>query len=452
MSYLFNNYLSMATNLETLSYENEEVFWDIKNELEKTKDQVKFENLSKDSLLKSWLEKVFYRWIDDEIRSFEKSHEGVFNNVDKYTADIIKDHPDLAFFVIWELNLPIRTEKGWAKRFVDLSLKQKLNFMALAGVVWEYTWDWFKNAATSDIMDKYQKRMNKFVEKGTQDLNTEMYEHKNIVWLTNLKKILKQRYWLTDEECKMVEKYIKTIEEHPEYVWMERENNTINAWRGRLVWMAIGVVLWAYWMYRFDRRWRISPETINTVWETVIEEPEAILQLLTEKWSFTTSGSIKKQLFTESKDPNSIIESWKNLIKRGINLFETKELMMKMHWDLGLKYDLIWSSLIVNHETWEVILRVKKPEVVIIDSRAEVTNSNAEVFEMEAFRNAEMELESNLKKQAIDKVKDNPLFYDLAREQTEKDLKELFVELQPYWVEVKNVTIEYIETIERPVE
>jgi hypothetical protein len=75
---------------------------------------------------------------------------------------------------------------------------------------------------------------------------------------------------------------------------------------------------------------------------------------------------------------------------------------------------------------------VKKPDIIVVDSDAEITNSNGEVFELQAFRNAEMELENNLKKGAIQRAKDDPRFYETAKQQTEHDLEELFKEIKPY--------------------
>ena len=227
----------------------------------------------------------------------------------------------------------------------------------------------------------------------------------------------------------------------------------IEAWNTwwYIVVAVLALALWALWMHYIDNLWRIDPETAKEVWDVVIEEPEAILWLLTQKFGFTVDGSIEKKLFTESEE-NTLIEWWKNLIKRGINLFETKELTMEMVWDLALKYDLDWSSLSVNHTTWEVVLKVKKPDIIVVDSKAQITNSNGEVFEMQAFRNAEMELEDNLKKKAIQEAKNNPKFYEVAKQQTEHDLEELFKEIHPYWIDVTSVRVEYIDSLELPVD
>jgi AMMECR1 domain-containing protein len=51
---------------------------------------------------------------------------------------------------------------------------------------------------------------------------------------------------------------------------------------------------------------------------------------------------------------------------------------------------------------------------------------------MQAFRNAEMELEDNLKKKAIEEARNDPRFYEVAKLQTEQDLEELFREIKPY--------------------
>lgn len=426
--------------IDTLSYENarEEVFENTRDWLnllkEKTKDYKNFEVLSKNQTLKKWLEKIYNNICSVTFSEERKQFETL--NVWWTIQEILNKYPDLAIYISWDLWLSLKEQK-----FSKLSTKQKFNFTALYEAVnWNGLFD-KKEPSSSNIYDRVKRN----ITSNTEKINNK-FKRKNVSNFLQLEKTLQEDFWLTINESKKVKEYLEIIKKHPEFVWNMK---VIEAWNTGwyIVVAVLALALWALWMHYIDNLWRIDPETAKEVWDVVIEEPEAILWLLTQKFGFTVDGSIEKKLFTESEE-NTLIEWWKNLIKRGINLFETKELTMEMVWDLALKYDLDWSSLSVNHTTWEVVLKVKKPDIIVVDSKAQITNSNGEVFEMQAFRNAEMELEDNLKKKAIQEAKNNPKFYEVAKQQTEHDLEELFKEIKPYWIDVTKVRVEYIDYLE----
>lgn len=430
--------------IDTLSYENarEEVFENTRDWLnllkEKTKDYKNFEVLSKNQTLKKWLEKIYNNICSVTFSEERKQFETL--NVWWTIQEILNKYPDLAIYISWDLWLSLKEQK-----FSKLSTKQKFNFTALYEAVnWNGLFD-KKEPSSSNIYDRVKRN----ITSNTEKINNK-FKRKNVSNFLQLEKTLQEDFWLTINESKKVKEYLEIIKKHPEFVWNMKIIEAWNTW-WYIVVAVLALALWALWMHYIDNLWRIDPETTKEVWDVVIEEPEAILWLLTQKFGFTVGGSIEKKLFTESEE-NTLIEWWKNLIKRGINLFETKELTMEMVWDLALKYDLDWSSLSVNHTTWEVVLKVKKPDIIVVDSNAQITNSNGEVFEMQAFRNAEMELEDNLKKKAIQEAKNNPKFYEVAKQQTEHDLEELFKEIHPYWIDVTSVRVEYIDSLEVSVD
>ena len=405
-----------------------------------TRDYEKFQILSKNLELKKWLNKLYNVSCERVFWEEWKKFESV--NVSRKLNDVLKKYPDLWLKITWDLNLPL-----WENKFSSLTIQQKLNYTILHEAVY---WDniFYKKVPSSkDIYERIG-----YISRKYNDKINKSFKNKNITNFLQLEKTLKEDFNLTPSESWKVKEYLELIKKHPEFVNDYQILSWIWSWWWMLMWMVVWLLLWALWMYYIDNIWKINPETTKDVWETVIEEPKAILYLLTQKISFSTSGSIKKKMFTETDNPNWIIEMWKNLLKRGINLFETKELDMEMVWDLALKYDLDGSSLSVNHSTWEAVLRVKQPDIILIDSNAKITYSNGEVVELEAFRNAEMELEDNLKKKAIEEVKNNPRFYETAKQQTEEDLKELFMEIEPYWVNIKSVRVEYIDSLTIPRE
>ena len=430
--------------IDALSYQNEteELFENTKEGLNVLKknaeDYKRFESLSKNPTLKKWLEKLYNKSCSTAFSEEWKQFETL--NIWWTIQEILNKYPDLVIYVSWDLWLSLKE-----KNFSKLSTQQKFNFTSLYQAVnWNGLFD-KKEASSSDIFNRVKRN----IAANTEKIN-DKFKYKNLSNFLQLEKTLKEDFWLTVDESKKVKEYLELIKKHPEFVWDMKIIEAGNAW-GYIVVAILALALWALWMHYIDNLWKIDPETTKNVWDVVIEEPEAILWLLTQKFGFSVDGSIEKKLFTESEE-NTLIEWWKNLIKRGINLFETKELTLEMVGDLALKYDLEWSSLTVNHTTWECVLKVRKPEIIIIDSRAEIINSNAEVFEMQAFRNAEMELEDNLKKKAIEEARNDPRFYEVAKLQTEQDLEELFREIKPYWIDVTKVRVEYIETLEIPRE
>lgn len=428
----------MTTKAEILSNNNEveEVLEGTRSELnilwKKVKDYEKFQTLSKNVELKQWLTKLYDISCEKVFWEEWKKLESV--NVSNDLNDILKKYPDLWLIITWDLKLPL-----WESKFSNLTTQQKYSYSVLYEAIHWKNILYKKSPSSADIFNRIKSIDAKHMDKINGN-----FKLKNVSNLLQLEKTLKEDFNLTQKESEKVKEYLELIKKHPEFVnEYQLQLSWIWSWWWVLIWLVTWLLLWALWMHYIDNIWKINPETTKNVWDVVIEEPEAILYLLTQKFEFYVNGSIEKKLFTESEE-NTLIDVWKNRLKRGINLFETKELTMEMVWDLALKYDLDWSSLSVNHTTWEVVLRVKRPDIIVIDSKAEVTNSNGEVFEMQAFRNAEMELENNLKSKAIQEAKNNPRFYEMAKQQTEQDLWELFREIQPYWIKVTNVRVEYI--------
>ena len=436
----------MTTKTETLSYNDttEEIFESTKNELNVLwkwvrKDYEKFQTLSKNLDLKKWLNKLFDINCEKVFWEDWKKFESI--NVWNQLNDILEKYPDLWLKVVWDFKLPL-----WESKFSNLTTEQKLNYSILYEAVYWKNPFYKKEPTSGDILNRIKSINLKYTDKINKN-----FRNINISNFLQVEKTLKEDFKLTPNEAWKVKEYLETIKKHPEFLWDMVIMESWMPWWYIIV-AVLWIALWALWMHYIDNIWKINPETTKDIWETVIEEPEAILYLLTQKFKFSTSGSIKKKMFTESDDPDSLIEIWKNFLKRWINLFETKELTMEMVGDLALKYDLDGSSLSVNHSTGEVILKIKKPDIVVIDSNAEVINSNGEVFELQAFRNAEMELENSLKQKAIKEAKNNPCFYDVAKQQTEADLQELFKEIKPYWVNITKVKVQYIDWLTIPRE
>jgi hypothetical protein len=88
--------------------------------------------------------------------------------------------------------------------------------------------------------------------------------------------------------------------------------------------------------------------------------------------------------------------------------------------------------LVIDHGTGIAYLTVNQPDVVITEWHAEVMNKNREWVHEKNFDNAEIELQEQLKQQALDDAKNKPDFYEKAKSNTKNQLLVLFKKLKPY--------------------
>jgi glycosylphosphatidylinositol transamidase (GPIT) subunit GPI8 len=117
---------------------------------------------------------------------------------------------------------------------------------------------------------------------------------------------------------------------------------------------------------------------------------------------------------------------------------------MKVEGNIALQYDLQkYCKMEIDHGTGTVYLTVNQPDVVITDWHAEVMNKNREWVHEKNFDNAELELQEQLKQQALVDAKNKPDFYEKAKNNTREQLLKLFKAVKPHGVEIKDVVVNY---------
>ncbi len=394
-----------------------------------TKDFKEFQTLSQDTNVIKWLTKVFDKcWnkvIEDEAKWIE--------NLDIWgeMKDILKKHPDLWEYVSWTLKLPLSNVK-----FSQLNTQQKINYLAFHDA-FRYRrlkqLQWHKEPTNAEnIINNCNANLKKYSTRIDSK-----FSGKNLSNLFVLEKTLKDDFWLTNIEAQQVKKYLMLIKKHPEYV---NRLNIQESWlKAYGITFLIGLAMWAIWMYWVSHLWD-RPETNVYGGRTEISEPQEILKLLTQESEFLNSWSIEKKMFTVDSDDSFLEQLW----KEAANRLQSTRIDMKVEGKLALQYDLQkYCKMYIDHETGTVYLNVNQPDVVITDWHAEVMNKNREWVHEKNFDNAELELQEQLKQQALDDAKNKPDFYEKAKSNTRYQLLRLFQAVKPHWVEIKDVVVNY---------
>ena len=401
----------------------------IKNYDENSKEFKEFKKLSKDANVIKWLTKVFDKCWNEVIKDECEWIENL--DVWKEMKDILKKHPDLWEYVSGTLKLPLSSVK-----FSQLSTQQKINYLALH--------DAFKYRRLKKLQGhKEPTNAENIINNCTANLKhyqnkmDSKFSSSNLSNLLALESTLKKDFWLTDSEAQQVKKYLKLIQDHPEFVSNDR---VLEAWRkAYAITFWIGVIMWAigmYWVSHLGDR----PETNIYTWRTEISEPEEILKLLTQESHFFKDGFIEKKMFTVDSNDSFLEQLW----KEAANRLQSTRIDMKVEGNLALQYDLQkYCKMEIDHETGTVYLTVNQPDVVITDWHAEVMNKNREWVHEKNFDNAEIELQEQLKQQALEDAKNKPDFYEKAKSNTRDQLLRLFKAVKPHGVEIKDVVVNY---------
>ncbi len=207
------------------------------------KDYKKFENLSKDSRLKNWINKIFNKSFQlafpEECKHFEKIN--IWWTIQK----ILKKYPNIRQEIIWDLWLSLQEVK-----FSKLSNKQKINFLSLYQSVSTKDWKFKSDISPNNIIsDVNNNNINNLEEINKQ------FKYLNIKNLLLLKKTLQDDFWLSSEEYEKVKEYLEIIKKHPEYTWKTRVLQVSSP----VSYLSISIIkflLWSIWRYYFDDIWK----------------------------------------------------------------------------------------------------------------------------------------------------------------------------------------------------
>lgn len=391
--------------------------------LDKKKYLEDFKELSQDKDIENWLNKVFDKCSNEYFENKWK----IFENIDisQTVKDILNQDPSLGIYIAWELKIPF-----WKTKFSELTNEQKVNFTALYETIYNQ-----HNIQIKDTIERCNFKLNNYQEKITNKIKTKNLSNR---WV--LKNTLIKDFWLTETEAQKLQKYLILINKRPEFIW----NNVVEAWIWKFWWWVIiwviGWILSSLWVIltvdKIKNLLKPNPETTINTWTVVIDEPEAIQQLLTQSFHFAPhSGTETKTLYPEDS----------GFVKRIINKAESKTITMEIEWHIALKYDLKWSRLEIDKSTWIANFYVNKPEIIILDSKSHVIDKNWAILEdpFKEFNDVELELEERLKQEVIDMEKNNNYRYVEWVKNSEQVLLDLFEKIKPFWVDVKSVNIIY---------
>ena len=440
---------------------------EVKHELKELKLNVsknyeKFETLSKNPSLKKWLEKIMKKSLEWKIKNFAESYNKYSKrSVDEYTYDMIKKHPDLISFIRWELNLPIKIWESSNKvKFFQLSFEQKLKFMALTNVYWDNVQN-YNNIKSSKIIDDYRKYMNSFIKETTENFNGKIESKKNIIWLVDLEKVLKEEYWLTDPEYKKMKEYITLIQDHPEYVWWIMKPQEAWFGAGLLVGIIIGLVIWGLGYYAYQNMFKIkAPETRVYGDHTEIENFEETFKIISavaltdsHERLFHEDGFGHVDLWWTYLKPAEWFINWAADILNRTGL-ENRDMSMRIKCKNYYTFDFKWAKCSLQKENWErtVYLKwVKKPEVISDVIDVEILDSKKELISLKKFDKFEINAQNVLKEEAKkEALKLNEI--EKANESLGKQLLWVFQSLWCHnsdvdveWKDIKRIVIQYEE-------
>lgn len=411
----------------------------------KSKDYKNFKSLSKSPLLKSWLNKLYNKSCElafsEEWKNFAKI------NIWKTIENILKKYPSLWFEISWKLWLSLSETK-----FSKLSLQQKLNFTALyTSVYWKNIF-YKKNPSSQDLINRIRQNN----EANFNKINRQ-FERKNIKNFLQLEDTLKD-FGLNSAEIWKVKEYLEIIKKHPDFVWINKPNEAWNPW-GYLIVAALALALWALWMHYIDNLWKMNiEETTRINGVTKIENPEAVLKLvtreadfLTEPWKKELKPRTDDKLFFQITREIPLFGTW---LEEKYKDAQTREIIMQLRWRLAMQFDLKkWSQIDIDVKNWKGIVYVQLPypDIITTKTEAEVKKVDRELVHVKEYEQCQEELRQELEQQAIKNAKENPAFYKQWQDDVAKQLYELFSTVYaPTWLKVTEVHVKFFDPDEWP--
>ena len=176
---------------------------------DRSENRKRFDALSKDSVLKNWLNKLYDKScklaFSEEWKEFEKL------DIWKTLENIMKQYPSLWLEICWDLWLSLSESK-----FSKLSLQQKLNFTELYSSVYWKSIFYKKNPSSQDIISRIKQNN----EANFNKINR-LFERKNVKNFLQLEKTLKD-FGLNSSEIWKIKEYLQIIKKHPEFIWINK--------------------------------------------------------------------------------------------------------------------------------------------------------------------------------------------------------------------------------------
>ena len=372
-------------------------------------------DMLKNPVLKSGLDKIYQKLWENKFKNewltFEKGDSSVL------FSNILYIYPDLWMFLsrLW-----IDIEK---KNFKEYGGEAKFLYTALDRVLKKKPKNWVE----------FQKKFEDVLWSMSESLDSSFAGDR--LQLGQTKKNLTEMFWLDTHESAVVVEYLNVLKNFPSRV----QEAGIGA---KLVISLIIFIAWAvFGAYTYHRFTTPNTWTLIVSWEWEIGEFAQILKTQFREANFQKAGFIKKEQFAVDPNGNPL---W-NFGKEVINSMQSLELSMRVKGKIGLSYDfkdLEAHYQVKRDEHWKEIvmayLKIKKPTVIITDSKSEILHKNRERVQLDAFNQAESELKEKLETEMIKKfIEGND--YEEALKGSQNDLKQAIHNLLSVWV---NRTVE----------
>ena len=193
---------------------------------------------------------------------------------------------------------------------------------------------------------------------------------------------------------------------------------------------------------------KVNPETKIYGWQWEITNFKDVFQLITQTAEFRETGTMELKMCNINWDENILLRFWKDIVNR----FESKRIDMSIYWELACIYNVEDAKCFADWENKTIKVKVHKPEVKIHSSDAHIDSSHREWVNLDEFDNAELDLEKQLKLQAMQEASQSEEFFRRAKESLRKNLLKMFnitwlcqddVRIKAW--EVKDVIVEYYE-------
>jgi hypothetical protein len=385
-----------------------------------------------DPEVKKVCNKIISKWLEnssiDKIFLNQKSLEN--QNLSAYLDDIVVKYPQLWSFLYVDFWMGDFKNK----RYSQLNSEEKVKFLALEKTL---------HGSLNKLFAPYKEKNGRideiafrraYAEQVKGIINTLAIDFKlnQLSNLLDIKKTLKQDYMLSDIEAQKFILYLEEIKKNPK--------NLTEAWSGTwyLIMLFAGILLWALWMKLYYDIITPDPETIIKTGRVTIWDPRTIAKLMTVEADFSTTGTMRKEQF--KVDPN---DNWlKNKSKELLNVAQTREIVMELNGKFWVVFDLDNSRFEYDYDTKKIYAYLKNPELTILQSHPKVLSRNSEVFEINAFNNAELELLDSMKNDVLMEASNRDLIYLKAKDNAAKILEAIYwqafeiTQTPFYWVEV----------------
>lgn len=454
-------------------------------ETQVTWDRRKFEALLKNSTLKNWLDKILKKESASIISTFEsqyKENENKWLSIESWTRLIAKTDPGLLWFVCWDLWLPYEElAVRWMKntKFSQLTYEQKMNFISLYNTLRTYNFN-ISRVKPKDFINKYKSLAAGNLRIITEKFNKRVSDNENIVWLVDLKKVLKNQYWLTDAETKKVGEYVELVQKHPEYVWWFSEISKIQQagwfpWKSFFECVKWAIIVWGavWWISQF--KWcfslqpTVQPAETKIYWDrTEITDFEETFKIMS---AVSKTTSHERPIHEDGLGHIDLWWSvWVKPLELGWNWFsdlvnmtwlENRDMVMKINCDNYYTFDFKWVRCFVEKQNWIRMVRltwVKKPEVITNVTNVEILESHREkIINLKKFDDFEIRAQETLRKEANEEAK-KPEKIREAEESLGNQILRIFQsnwvknsDVCVDWKDIQGITIEYeSEQIEPP--